>query len=62
MSRQKKDWDDEESYRRPREEPKDKFHKHRNAVYDMIENTDEDDDYDDEVILYEKDEYLDSSY
>lgn len=47
MSRQR-DWDYEEDYRdfkRPKKIDKDKFGKHRNAIYDMLDDEDEDDYY-----------------
>lgn len=47
MSKQR-DWDYEDDYRdfkRPKKIDKDKFGKHRNAIYDMLDDEDEDDYY-----------------
>ena len=45
-----KDWDEEESQKRPYAEPKDNLDKHRNAIYDLIHSDDGEDvdDYIDE--------------
>jgi hypothetical protein len=43
-----RDWDNEDDYRdfkRPKKIDKDKFGKHRNAIYDMLDDEDEDDYY-----------------
>ena len=43
-----RDWDYEDDYRdfkRPKKIDKDKFGKHRNAIYDMLDDEDEDDYY-----------------
>ena len=43
-----RDWDHEDDYRdfkKPKKIEKDKFGKHRNAIYDMLDDEDEDDYY-----------------
>ena len=53
MSKQR-DWDYEDDYRdfkRPKKIDKDKFGKHRNAIYDMLDDEDEDDYYSDNRVV-----------
>lgn len=60
MSRNR-DWDYEEDYRdfkKPKKIEKDKFNKHRKAIYDMIEDDEFDEDYFDEAYSHDdEDEY-----
>ena len=37
--------DDYRDFKKPKKVQKDKFGKHRNAIYDMIDDEEEDDDY-----------------
>ena len=45
MNRKRNNWEDEEFLRTPQRKEKDKLSKHRKAIYDMIDE-DEDDGYD----------------
>lgn len=48
--------DDYRDFKKPKRIEKDKFGKHRNAIYDMIEDEDEDDYYSDNRSLGDYDE------
>ena len=58
MSR-RRNWEDEDELRKLPRQEKDRLSKHRKAIYDMIEDDDEDDEYftDNYSYDYEDDEY-----
>ena len=58
MNRRRNNWEDEEELRKPVRQEKDRLNKHRKAIYDMIDD-EEDDEYftDNYSYDYEDDEY-----
>lgn len=58
MNRRRNNWEDEEELRKPVRQEKDRLSKHRKAIYDMIDD-EEDDEYftDNYSYDYEDDEY-----